>query len=213
MAAKKYRVGAPIEAWCTKCKLDRESVIETLKSDGNINRVVCRTCEESHLFRRPKGAGGSSGKAKGSSKRRKKGESPISEAEMVDAKPYAIEGEYSSGDVIQHAKFGHGRVVDVRPGGKMEVSFEEGPRLLLCKDVGVLLGGKRRAAPPKPAPKKTGTDEEAGDDGDEDAADENDGDEDDADESAGDEGDGDADAGSDDDDDDDDEDDDDDDDS
>lgn len=144
MAAKKYKVGLEIDAWCTKCKVDRLHVIETLKSDGNINRVLCRTCEGIHLFRRPKGEGGTGAKAP--SRRRKKPEHTVTEAEQGNAKPYSITGEYAVGDVIEHPKFAFGKVTVLRPGGKMEVMFEEAPKVLLCKDQGSLLLKRGRAA-------------------------------------------------------------------
>ncbi len=124
----KYSVGAEIEAWCTKCKLDRLHAIETLKSDGNINRVLCRTCEGSHLFRRPKGDGTKPAPAK----RRKKGEVVLAPEELVNAKQYRMDGVFEAGDVIQHKKFGPGKVLGVRSGGRMDVGFETGPKLLVC---------------------------------------------------------------------------------
>ncbi len=143
MAAKKYKVGLEIEAWCTKCKEDRLHVIETLKSDGNINRVFCRICEGIHLFRRPKGAGGTGPKT---TRRRKKPEHTVTEAEHGSAKPYAIGGEFVVGDVLTHAKFGFGKVTVLRPGGKIEVAFEDTMKVLLCKDMGSLLLKRGRAA-------------------------------------------------------------------
>ncbi len=143
MAAKKYKVGLEIEAWCTKCKLDRLHVIETLKSDGNINRVLCRTCEGIHLFRRPKGEGGKGPKT---TRRKKKPEHTVTEAEQGSAKPYAIGGEFVVGDVMNHSKFGFGKVAVLRPGGKIEVAFEETMKVLLCKDMGSLLLKRGRAA-------------------------------------------------------------------
>ena len=128
--AKNYVVGAEIEAWCTKCKLDRLHTIEVLKSDGNINKVICKTCEGSHLFRRPKGDGT---KVPAPSRRRKKGQVILSADEITDAKPYALDGAFAAGDIIQHAKFGPGKVKEVRPGGKMEVGFECGAKLLVCR--------------------------------------------------------------------------------
>ena len=77
---KKYEIGKEVEAFCTKCKLDRLHAIETLKSDGNINRVLCRTCDGSHLFRRPKGDG-----TKPPSKRRKKGSVILTEDDLKKA--------------------------------------------------------------------------------------------------------------------------------
>ena len=78
--APRYVVGAEVEAACKKCAEDRQHVIASLKSDGNIHKVTCRTCEGTHLFRRPKSA-----KAKrSSSPRRKKG----AVAAYTEAKTY-----------------------------------------------------------------------------------------------------------------------------
>jgi hypothetical protein len=102
-------------------------VISTLKSDGNINKVLCQTCEGLHLFRLPKGDG-----KKPPTKRRKKGAVALTEADIKKAKPYAMDSAYKAGDVIQHKTFGPGSVVEVRSGGKMEVSFEAGGKTLVC---------------------------------------------------------------------------------
>lgn len=128
MATDKYHVSTPIEAYCTKCKVDRQSVIETLKSDGNIHKVVCDTCEGSHLFRRPKGDGTKKPRAP----RKRKG-AFIAEAEDLErAKPYSMAAAFEVGEIIQHKTFGTGSVAVVRPDGKMEVGFEFGPKLLVC---------------------------------------------------------------------------------
>lgn len=135
MTRKKYEVGAEIEAYCTKCKIDRLHAIETLKSDGNINRVICRTCDGSHLFRRPKGDGSKKPRSSSSgSRRRRKGAVTVTEAELANAKPYSMNGAFEVGDIIQHKKFGPGSVLEIRPGGKMEVGFETGGKLLVCND-------------------------------------------------------------------------------
>jgi hypothetical protein len=151
MTAKKPSVGAALEAWCTKCKDDKPHVVETLKKDGNVWRVRCEVCDGSHLFRLPKGAEGA-GRAAGGSKKASgsKGKSrsqAVSEAEAQSAKEYVVGGDFSAGDVIRHARFGLGKVAEVRPGGKMVVGFEDGQRLLLCRDIPTV--GKRRSAPPR----------------------------------------------------------------
>jgi hypothetical protein len=128
MATTKYSVGAEIEAYCTKCKIDRLHAIETLKSDGNINRVICKTCDGSHLFRLPRGPGG---KPKTTTRRPRKGVIIVTEEDLKKAKPYAMDGAFVLGDIIQHKKFGPGKVLEVRPGDKMEVGFETGPKLLV----------------------------------------------------------------------------------
>ena len=129
MNTKKRDVGAEVEAYCTKCQMDRLHVISTLRSDGNINKVMCRTCDGTHLFRLPKGDG-----KKTPAKRRKKGAVAVSGADLKKAKPYAMDAVFKVGDIIQHATFGPGSVLEVRPDGKMEVGFESGGKTLVCRD-------------------------------------------------------------------------------
>ncbi len=131
MAGKNFVVGAEVEAYCTKCKLDRSHAIEALKVDGNINKVICKTCDGSHLFRRPKGDG-TKPKKKKASTRKKKGAVILTAAEVAQAKPYAMTGSFSTGDFIKHSAFGPGKVLELRA-GKMEVGFEDGPKLLVCR--------------------------------------------------------------------------------
>ena len=132
MPTKKFAVGAEVESYCTKCKLDRTHVIESLKSDGNINKVICRTCDGSHLFRRPKGDGTKPKKKKKSTSRKKKGAVTLTPAELAQAKPYSMTGSFETGDFIKHSMFGPGKVLELRA-GKMEVGFEDGPKLLVCR--------------------------------------------------------------------------------
>ena len=127
MAKKKREVGTEVEAYCTKCKMDRNHVISTLKSDGNINKVMCQTCEGTHLYRLPKTA-----PKKAPAKRRVKGAVIVSEADLKKAKPYAMDGSFKAGDILQHSTFGPGSVIEVRGGGKMEVGFEFGCKTLVC---------------------------------------------------------------------------------
>jgi hypothetical protein len=145
MTAKKLTVGAAVEAWCTKCKEDRAHAVETLKADGTAAKVRCNFCSGSHLYRPPKT--GAEAKAKpekkseskaGGTKRRTK-EPALTDSETSRAKPYQMDKEYAAGDVIDHRKFGFGRVIALKPGGKMEVHFDGGSKTLVCKDTGSLL--------------------------------------------------------------------------
>ena len=128
MATNKYSVGAEIEAYCTKCKMDRLHAIEALKSDGNINKVFCKTCQGSHLFRRPKSAKAQTG----ASRRRRAGSVVVTEAEMKGVKPYAMDKVFKAGDIIDHSTFGPGKVQEVKPGGRMDVGFATGSKRLVC---------------------------------------------------------------------------------
>ena len=132
MSTDKYSVGAEIEAYCTKCQLDRTHAIETLKSDGNITRVICRTCTGIHRFRRPKSEAAKKTRATGGG-RRKKGAVTVTPEELAKASQYKLDGVFKVGDVIQHKKFGPGKVLEVRSGGRIEVGFEEGSKTLVCR--------------------------------------------------------------------------------
>ena len=57
----------------------------------------------------------------------------LTEAEAAKAKPYALDGDFAAGDFIKHKKFGPGKVLELRSGGKMEVGFEDGPKVLVRK--------------------------------------------------------------------------------
>jgi hypothetical protein len=134
MGKAKYVVGAEIEAYCTKCQLDRTHAIETLKSDGNINRVICRTCTGIHRYRRTLAEGAKTPRAKGTgTRRRKKGATTVTTDELTKASPYKLDGVFKVGDIIQHRRFGPGKVLEVRSGGRIEVGFEEGSKTLVCR--------------------------------------------------------------------------------
>jgi len=107
--------------------MDRMHVVSTLKSDGNINKVLCRTCEGTHLYRLPK-----TGAKKTPAKRRVKGAIVVSAADLKKAKPYTMDGMFKVGDIIHHSAFGPGSIIEVRPGGKIDVGFEFGCKTLVC---------------------------------------------------------------------------------
>ncbi len=127
---KNYVVGGEIEAHCAKCKEDRNHTIETLKSDGNINRVNCGHCKDTHLFRRPKSE---AARTKAKKPRKKKGAVSVTDLELKKAKQYSMTGVFNVGDVIKHKHFGPGKVVEMKA-NKMEVGFEDGPKLLVCRN-------------------------------------------------------------------------------
>lgn len=148
MNSSKLQLGTPIDSWCTACKADHPHVVATLKTDGTLNKVKCNACGTEHVYRKPKTE---SDEKKASGGKRKKAESgAVSEAEYSKAKPYSMEAAYQAGDVIDHPKFGFGRVLTLKPGGKMEVAFADGTKIMVCRDVGLL--ATRRAARQAPKP-------------------------------------------------------------
>lgn len=53
-------------------------------------------------------------------------------ADLDGVRIYAMHGEYHRGEVIQHKVFGLGIVVHEVGNGKIQVSFQDGVRLLVC---------------------------------------------------------------------------------
>jgi len=53
-------------------------------------------------------------------------------ADMDGARPYAMRGQFHRGEVIQHKVFGLGIVVREIGTEKIQVSFRDGVRLLVC---------------------------------------------------------------------------------
>lgn len=148
MSASKLEIGSPIASWCTGCKTDQPHVVATLKTDGTLNKVTCNSCSAEHVYRKPKTAPPESEKkAAGGAKRRKKLEGAVSQTEAAQAKPYAMDGMYPAGDVIEHSRFGLGRVTAIKPGGKMEVAFSDVTRVLVCRDIGLLVAKRSARAP------------------------------------------------------------------
>jgi hypothetical protein len=53
-------------------------------------------------------------------------------ADLGKVQPYAMRRDFSTGDVMSHRVFGIGIVVREVDGGKIQVSFQDGVRLLVC---------------------------------------------------------------------------------
>ena len=64
--------------------------------------------------------------------RKKKGAVSVTDLELKKAKQYSMTGVFDVGDVIKHKHFGPGKVVEMKA-NKMEVGFEDGPKLLVCR--------------------------------------------------------------------------------
>ncbi len=53
-------------------------------------------------------------------------------ADLDGVRPYSMKGQFARGEVIQHKAFGLGIVVREMGVGKIQVSFRDGVRLLVC---------------------------------------------------------------------------------
>lgn len=144
---KDFTVGAEIDSYCTTCKLVLAHQIVALV-EGAVEKVICKTCNKQHKYRpnAPKSRIAAADKTlekktaakKAPAKSRKakdsadKWEKSFATRDLTIVKPYAMDGIFEQGEILDHQKFGHGLVTEVRFDGKMEVLFKDGVKLMVC---------------------------------------------------------------------------------
>lgn len=151
---KPLSVASEIDAWCTKCRLTLGHRIVALVA-GAPKRVVCLTCGSEHNYRPPRKentgpsvhvrsdrsersatSGGTSAGARVAQKARAESERYETWAsrtlgKAVDAfTRYSMDRTFHAGELVMHPKFGEGYVEQVLEGGKVNVAFRDGPRIL-----------------------------------------------------------------------------------
>ena len=131
-----YSAGEDVESWCTKCKLELGHTIVAMV--GNLpKRVKCNTCNSLHNSRakpvekKSFGTRASGQKTKSRGKTYKDYLAILAEADRSSAIPYSIKSTFKENDLIEHPKFGIGLVQSTPKINKMEVIFEDGPKLLI----------------------------------------------------------------------------------
>lgn len=123
---KKLRPGDDTDTYCGRCKAERVHQVVALNADGTPATVICRTCGGQHRFRERKEP-----KASASAGAMRRGVRAGAEPERAaQARAYSPNEVYSAGEWVDHPKFGQGKVVQAR-GGKMEVRFQSGSRVLV----------------------------------------------------------------------------------
>ena len=124
---------------CTRCKLPLTHMVVLHNSEGIVERVQCRTCGSEHKYKPEKKKmvkKAAKKKTKSRAKSRKPDPAAIFEQlagkfQDKDPVPYTMQGSYKADDVIDHKTFGKGFVTEVSY-QKMEVTFVDGPRILVC---------------------------------------------------------------------------------
>ena len=133
-------IGQEIEAYCGKCKTDTIHLI-TAVTDDKITKLMCKTCNSYHQYRKPKGAQteketaakktlATEEKPKKRRARRDKWSRILNNAEEESAIQYAISDSYEVETAILHQKFGLGVVKNVIDSRKIEVLFRDGEKIL-----------------------------------------------------------------------------------
>ncbi len=126
------QAGNEVDAWCRKCREDHLHVICAMV-DGAIAKVECKCCGSTHRFRSPHTVASTRRKAP-QSERSSHGRASREELTLPPDgslyKAYNLKTNFRVLDLIDHPKFGHGRVIRLLSQSKMEVHFGNGRKLL-----------------------------------------------------------------------------------
>lgn len=122
-------VGKDVLSYCNKCKLNLGHIIVAMKDVKHIAKVKCNTCGTLQAYKDP------SVSSKQNKTRTKKTSIAASKVISVSdlwmdkmsstrnkSTPYAMDGKFSQGDIIDHSKFGPG-IVEKVVDDKIEVIF------------------------------------------------------------------------------------------
>ena len=132
----KLEVGAEVEAMCKTCKGPSIHVIEVIKND-KITKVMCKACLNSHRYvpvseaeeaTKPKTA---KRKTPLKTKEERKWSRLLSKVDSEQPIEYEMDKSFTEKDVINHAKFGVGVVVEVVDRTKISVAFQQGMKTLV----------------------------------------------------------------------------------
>ncbi len=154
MDSARINTGDEVDSYCGQCKLERAHNVVALV-DGKVAKVVCKMCGSKHKYKAinpepnksgPKSAAGrgiatnkerASGTRRAASAKSKENqwEAAMTEKNYANSRTYSMDGSYDEGEVIEHNKFGHGIIMQVEKGGKMQVLFKDGPKRLICASV------------------------------------------------------------------------------
>ncbi len=134
------RSGENVDSWCGKCKRMLAHTIEAMVGDKPA-RVHCNTCKAQHTYKanEPRvttrqtrsGEPGDSVAPQPRKARASKYEVSLKGKDTALAKRYSPKDNYSAGDVVQHPNFGLGVATAVKDNTKVEILFEQGPKLLV----------------------------------------------------------------------------------
>ncbi|HEX8721883.1 MAG TPA: hypothetical protein VF736_14710 [Pyrinomonadaceae bacterium] len=125
---KRLRPGDDTETFCGRCKAERIHQVVALNADGKPATVICRTCGGQHRYHEKKEP--SSSTAGGAPRKARAAAEAARDTPPARVRHYSPKEVYAEGEWVDHPKFGQGKVTQAR-GGKIEVRFESGGRLLL----------------------------------------------------------------------------------
>lgn len=130
-------VGKEVLSYCNKCKLALAHIVVTMKSPTVIGRAECKTCKTTHAYKDPSGV--QAGRVKKPTTRRKKTSTKsVSDMwlEMVGnatekSQAYSPKACFTTGDIIDHPKFGPGVIEKLIDNDKIQVIFRHDIKTLI----------------------------------------------------------------------------------
>jgi hypothetical protein len=123
---KQSRIGDEVEAYCGRCRMERNHKVVAQDPDGTIRKVICGMCNSYRIYRPPKQNETRTGKPRAS-----RASSPRVEDFGPPSRNYSMRENYLVGDVIAHPTFGVGKVITLKDSNKIEVKFSDGLKVLL----------------------------------------------------------------------------------
>jgi hypothetical protein len=114
------RLGDQVDVYCGKCKVERYHTVAAIGEGGKIERIVCGYCQSPRKYRVASPAAARPRARQSTGARRTP---PIDMS--TPGRPFSTAQTYDPGDVIQHSKYGRGRVIAVR-GDRIDVKFIDG---------------------------------------------------------------------------------------
>ena len=108
-----YKVGDRVEKVCPECDKQLGHIVKSVTKLGRISRVICSECAVVGTFK------ASSAKLKPDKSKQKTGD------------PYDPTKTYKTGQIMEHSKFGRGKVVEVLENRMIDVLFPDRLRRLI----------------------------------------------------------------------------------
>ena len=140
--ATSVSVGGNVDAWCTKCKMVLAHTVEAMVGSAP-KRVQCNTCHGQHVFKASKPGTGTrrtraastttaTGRPQAQSLVRASDYTKFMEGrDPANARRYSPKSIFRTGDLVEHPRFGMGVTTSIKDRTKIEVLFEDGPRVLI----------------------------------------------------------------------------------
>lgn len=140
---KKPTAGEDIDSRCLKCKDVTNHTIIAM-AEEEVAKVQCNVCGARHKYRPAKPAKKAPAKRKAATNRAATRaakemkaaathfEGLLNGRDPARAQPYAMTSTFSEDELIDHPFFGLGLIIqEIRP-NKIEVTFKEGNKILIC---------------------------------------------------------------------------------